>query len=259
VKARFTGRGPATSTAIVLVIAVVVSLATVLGLPAGHPVRVVAGLALFVVLPGVGVEVALLRPQASTPPWERLALIGALGLAASALASVILVVVGVAITETSVGAACASIAVIAAIISVIGGRSRAGSTDHTGTIRLALTLGLIVSGGVIGSTIGSGESGDQFTILALEDPAGARADMDASMGQGGSITVRVVVESHEAGVEVYQLLVVGGALPRTFSLQPNERRVLELEVTGESGSVEIQLLRSGQPYRSLRISARGES
>ena len=127
---------------------------------------------------------------------------------------------------------------------------------HFATVRLVLALVLIVSGGVIGSTIGSYEGVDHFTILALEDPLDARATMEGAAAQSGRTTVRIIVESHEAGVEDYQLSVVGGARSPTFSLQPSERRVLEIEVSRTpSDSIEIQLLKSGRLYRSLRLSA----
>ena len=110
--------GTRRTTPAVFLVAVVVSLASVLALPPGHPVRIVGGLSLFVGLPGFGVELALLRYHMPASPWERLAVIGGLGLAASGLVSLLLVAMGIPITAISVGAAGASISVFGLIISL---------------------------------------------------------------------------------------------------------------------------------------------
>ena len=188
------------------------------------------------------------------PAWERLALIGALGIASSGLASVLLVVAGWPLTETSVGATCALIAVVGAIASLVERGSPAIRKRWGGTLRLALTLVLIVSGGLIASVFASSESTDHFTILALEDPLDAQATAQTLIAQGGRATVTVIVESHEADIAEYRLSVEGGARSPTFTLQPLERRVMEVEIVDTpDGSTEIQLLRSGLVDRSLRL------
>jgi len=236
--------------------AVAVSLAAVLGLTPGNPVRVAAGLTLFIALPGIGVELALLQPQAPRSPWERLAVIGALGVAASGLASIILVTVGIPITETSVGAACGFIA-LAGSFAFLLRRSSPEIRQHSlATARLALVLAFVMAGSVVGSTIGSHQGADQFTILAFEDPLGARIAVGNAAAQHGRIALPIIVESHEADAAEYQLWVVGRAPSPVFSLQPSERRVINVDVSGiRPGSIEIQLLKSGHLHRSLRLSS----
>jgi hypothetical protein len=216
----------------------------------------VAGLSLFIGLPGIGAELALLRYHTPVSPWERLAVIGALGLAASGLASLLLVATGTPITEASVGLACASIAVSGLVISVIAQGWPVIRERPFAILRIPLALALIVSGAVIGSTIGSHEGADPYTILALEDPLHARAALQASLAQRGQTTVSIIVESHEAGAGEYQLSVVGGSRSSLFSLQPAERRVMQVEVSPlAADSIEIQLWKSGRLYRSLRLTA----
>jgi hypothetical protein len=242
------------SAPIVLLGSVDLSIVLVAGLPAGHPIRVVAGILLFVVLPGIGLELILLRPHRPTAPWERLAIIGALGLAASGLGLVILVVAGTPITLGSVSALCAVIAVFGSIVAVVTRRSSAFEQPRVATVRLAMALTVIVSGALIGSAIGSRATADAFTVLAFEDPIAAGAAMQAAVAQRGAI--RIVIESHEAAADEYQLSVVGGAPSPTFLLQPSERRVVEIDVsTAPANDVEIDLLKSGQPYRSLHLRA----
>jgi uncharacterized membrane protein len=243
--------------AVVLVAATVVSLASVLALPAGHPIRVVAGLGLFIILPGVGVEIALLRPQTPMAPWERLALVGALGLASSGLASVLLAVTGIPLTETSVGAVCATIVIVGSLVSLVDGGSATVRQDWAGTLRLTLTLALVVSGGMIASVVASHEDADHFTILALEDPIAAQAATRALTTPADRATIGVIVESHEAEAADYQLSVGDGDPSPPFRLQPSERRVMKVDVTGvPKGPIEIRLLKSGREDRSLRLTAR---
>ncbi len=247
---RFSDRVSPLSTQISLAASVALSLALVIILPAGHLVRIVAGLALFIALPGIGLEQVLLRPHVPTAPWERLAVIGGFGLAASALASVVLVVLRVPLTEISVGATCAGITILCGIVSGRGGESPLSRRQHIATLKLAVLLVVIISGGLIGSVFGLKERQDYFTVLAFEDPRAARLAVE----QGGRTAIRVLVESHEAEANEYQLLVVGGTRSPLFSLRPAERHVVDLEVEGSpKGSVEIQLLKSGRPHRSLRL------
>ena len=235
---------------------VALSFVMAVSLEPGHPLRIVGGLALFVALPGLGLELALFRSNGPTASWERLAVIGALGLAASGLASVVLVVFAIPLTEVSVGAACGAIAVASSLVSVIARTSPHGRRNHGATLKLALLLALIVTGGLIGSQVGQNERQDPFTILAFEDHRAARAALE----RGVPTAVRVIVESHEAGVSDYQLVVVGGIRSAPFNLRPAERRVLDLEVAGGAdASLEIQLLKSGLPYRSLRLTLGDQS
>jgi hypothetical protein len=238
-----------------VVAVVVVSLVTVLALPGGNPLRILAGLTLFVALPGLGLELGLLRPDPGARAWDRLAVIGAMGIAASGLASVFLAVIGLPIDEWTVGVACASIAVVGSISSLIPRVPRGRRLDQAGTFRIALLLMLIVIGGLIGSMIGASERTDTYTVLALEDPIEAEDAREEALADGGKTTVSIVVESHEVDPEEYQISVVGGPQSPLFTLRPSERRVLVMEVgSAVPGPVEIQLLRRGQPYRTLRLS-----
>jgi uncharacterized membrane protein len=239
-----------------LILAAEVSLWVVTASPAGNPIRVVAGLALFIALPGIGLQRALMRPTGGLASWEIVALVGALGLAASSLASVLMLAAGVALTESSVGLMCAAITVLAAMFDFIRPESRRATRPRLAqTLGLVAVLGVIALGSVVGAAV-STKPADRFTVFAFEDPGAARTVFESGDTPGTGSTINLIVESHEAAAQTFQVLVEGGARSPAFVLEPSERVVVPVEIDPGSGDdLKIELLRDGSPYRSLKLSA----
>ena len=70
----------------------------------------------------------------------------------------------------------------------------------------------------------------------------------------GQTAVAIIVESHELGPEEYRLSVVGQPQSLIFRLNPSEQRIMQIDISMITpGPMEIQLWKSGQVYRSLRL------
>jgi hypothetical protein len=238
-----------------LLAAVVVTSALVLILPAGQPARVLAGLLLFIALPGIGFREAFIRPSAPLASWEGMALAGALGLTASSLACLLIVAVGVPLSEISVAASCAVLTALAVLVIATRNRPLPLRPPRRGLLALIGALGSIVLAAVVGSAAGTFEHREYYTVFALNDPAAARSAIEAVAHGSSDAIVRVSVESHEAGTESYRLQVGGDQYPE-FTLRPSEALVVDARIHPQPGGpIEIRLFKGGAPYRLLRLDA----
>ena len=239
-----------------LLAAVVLTSALVVMLPERHPARVMAGLLLFIALPGIGFRDAFVRPTAPLASWEGMALAGAIGMAVSGLASVLIVAVGLPLSEISVAASCAALSTFSALVSLTHQRPvDPRRPPLPGQLALAAALGSVVLAAVIGSAAATFEPREYFTVFALADPAAARSAIESLADGSGDAIVRLSVESHESGTERYRLLVAGDQYPE-FTLRPSEALVMEARIHPHpNGPIEIRLLKAGVPYRLLRLDA----
>jgi hypothetical protein len=241
--------------ALVLGAIVATSLWCVSSLPDANPIRVIAGLLLVILLPGIGARDALIDSDRRLAPWESLALIGALGLGTSSVACVTMLAASIPLTVGSVGLACGLITIAGEVVAIArGGLRRTANAETYGAFGILVVLTTIALGSVVGAALAERNTAERFTVLAFEDPGAARTTLERAAAQRAPASLDIVVESHEAAVETYELRRDGIPLSPPFTLQPSERRVISIPVDGrDPGGVRIDLVRDGTVYRSLRL------
>lgn len=219
----------------------------------GHPVRIAAGIALFVVLPGAALRAALAGPGSTTRLWEQWAMAGALGIATSSLASTVLLAVGVKISVLTVALACSVVTLGATTAALLRSPSPSSATGQRAAWIGVVAVAAVLVGALTGTAIAT-RPDDGFTTFAFKDPVAAGESLEIAV-RGGEASVKLLLESHEQARRQFRVVINAVDRAAPITLEPGQVVETVVSLPKRATVVEFVLHLDGEPYRTLRLNS----